>query len=137
MAELIDGLAQELVGSGICTGLFSTSGTSAQVNFRREMGADVIHVVLQQTGGESFPHKAKEVQGIQVLVDGPTLSGTRAKARQVYEFWEEMVANVISGGHQILWIRAIAPPQAVPTGPDQSAERFQFSVNFDALVVKE
>jgi len=137
MAEVIDGLADELVGAGIGTGRFSTSGTSVQVNVRRDEGHDVIHLVLRQTGGLSFPHKAKEQQAIQVLIDGPTMSGTRAKAREVYEFWEETVDALISGGHKILWIRAVAPPQSVPMGPDQSQERFQFSVNFDALVVKE
>jgi len=137
VAELVSGLAQEIVGAGIGTGIFSTSGTSVQVNFRRDMGADVTHVVLRQTGGLSFPHKAKEQQGIQVVVDSSTLAVAQAKARAVYELFEEIVATQISGGSELLWIRAVGPPQSLPTGPDASAERFMFSVNFEALLVKE
>lgn len=137
MAEVISGLARELVGAGVATGFYATTGTSVQINYRRDVGADVIHVVLRQTGGLSFPHKAKEQQGIQVLVDGPTFQATQAKAREIYDLWEEVVATVISGGHQILWLRALTPPQAIPSGPDPGAERPQFSVNFETLVVKE
>jgi hypothetical protein len=138
MSEVISGLANELVGAGIGTGIYSTSGTSVQINFRRDMGLAITHVLLTQTGGQSFPHKAKEQQGIQVLVDAPTLSGAQSTARAIYELWEEVIATQISGGHEILWLRAIAPPQALPTGPGGTEkERFQFSVNFDALIVKE
>lgn len=137
MPEVISGMADELVGAGIGTGIYATSGTSIQVNYRRDMGDDTTHVLLRQSGGASYPHKAKEQQGIQVLVDGPTISGTQATARSIYELWEEVTATTISGGHEVLWIRAIAPPQAFPTGPDPGRERFQFSVNFDVLIVKE
>jgi hypothetical protein len=138
MSEVVSGLANELVGAGVGTGIYSTSGTSVQINFRRDFGKDVTYIQLTQTGGQAFPRKAKEQQGIQVLVDAPTLSGAQATARAVYDLWEEVIATQISGGHEILWLRAIAPPQALPTGPGGTdMERFQFSVNFDALIVKE
>lgn len=137
MAEVISGLAAELVGAGIGTGIYATSGTSVQVNYRRDFGSDVTHVLLRQTGGLSFVRKAKEQQAIQVLVDAPTISGAQATARAIYDLWEEVIATVISGGHELLWLRAVAPPQAIPTGPQPDKERFQFSVNFQTLVVKE
>lgn len=137
MSEVISGLARELVGAGIGTEVYSETGTSVQVNYRRDFGADVIYILLRQTGGQSFPHKAKENQGVQVTVDAPTISGAQSTARAVYDLWEERVAFVISGDHELLWLRATAPPQAIPIGPSSGRERFQFSVNFDAMIVKE
>lgn len=136
MSEFIDGVADVLVGSGIGTGRYSTSGTSVQVNYRRDFGTDVTYVLLKQTGGQAFPHDAKELQSFQVLVDGSTLSGTRAKARAVFDQLHETIAEQISGGHKVLWLRAVTLPQAIPTGPAADGLRFQFSTNFDALLVK-
>lgn len=135
MAEVISGFGFELIGANIVSGFYLTSGVSLQVNHRREVeDPDVTIVLLSQTGGLAFPHKEKEQQGMQVLVDARTHSLAQSKAREIYEFWEETVAKVISGGHQVLWVRAIAPPQAIPNGPGD--RRFQFSVNFDAMIVK-
>lgn len=139
--DLLDGLADLLVASGIATGVYSTSGVSDQVNLRRDFGPAVTYLVLAQTGGESFPWAFKEETAFQVLVDGPTLSGARAVARQVYDFLHERLRWEVSGtGYQqrALFIRAVAPPQTIPIGPGAGAvERFQFSTNFSALVVRD
>jgi hypothetical protein len=130
--ELVDAIADRLVASGIGTARYSTSGTSVQVNVRRETGADTI-VLLTQRGGTAYPGQ-REDQTFQVLVDATTVSGAQAKARAVFDHLHGLVALTLSG-HDVLWIRAVTPPQAVPHGPGES-ERFQFSVNFDAFVRK-
>lgn len=134
MTEFVDAVADRLVASGICTGRYSTSGTAAQVNLRRDgMGADTI-VLLTQQGGGAFPKDQTEQQAFRVLVDAETLSGAQSKSREVFDHLHELTAVTLSG-HDVLWVRAVAPPQSVPIGPGES-ERFQFSVNFDALVRK-
>ncbi len=134
MAEFIDVMADMLVASGVGA-RYATSGTSIQVNYRRETGAPIVVFLLQQ-GGLAFPFDYKEQYAVQCLVDGTTISGARDKARQVFDLLHETVATEVSG-HQVLWLRAIAPPQAIPVGPGGGEhERYQFSVNFDALLVK-
>ena len=136
MAEVISGFGDELIGAGIVTGYYSTSGVSLQINHRREATDPAITIVLMsQTGGLAFPHKAKEQQGFQVLVDAQKVADAASKAREIYALWEELVGTTISGGHKILWMRAVAPPQTIPNGPGD--RRFQFSVNFDAMIVKQ
>ncbi len=138
MSEVISGLAQELIGAGIADALYATTGTAVNVNYRRDPDdPDVTIILLRQSGGLSFVHKQKEQQGIQVLVDSQSARTAQAKARAVYDLWEEVVATTISGGHEVLWLRAVGPPQSLPTGPDPGRERFEFSVNFEALIVKE
>lgn len=135
MAEVISGFGYELIGSGVVTGFYSTSGVSLQVNHRREIDdKDVTVVLLSQVGGLSFVRKTKEQQAIQVLIDAKTHAAAQSKAREIYAQWEEQIACTISGGHKVLWIRAVAPPQAIPNGPGDG--RFQFSVTFDAMIVK-
>lgn len=131
MAEFIDGLAGRLVASGIGTGLYSTSGTSVQVNVRRETGAPTL-LLLSQTGGTPHVKGQTEQHGVQVLVDSTTVSGARAKAREVFDHFHGLTAETISG-HDVLWVRALALPQAVVVGPGES-EQFRFSLNFEALV---
>jgi hypothetical protein len=134
MAEFIDAVADLLVASGVGA-RYSTSGTSIQVNYRRDEGAPVV-VLLMQQGGLSHPRNYKENYAVQCLVDSTTISGARDTCRQVYDLLHETVATEISG-HQVLWLRAIAPPQAIPVGPGGGEhERYHFSVNFDALLVK-
>lgn len=134
MAEFVDAVADLLVASGIGS-RYSTSGTSVQVNYRRDTGAPIV-VLLMQQGGLSHPFNYKENYAVQCLVDGTTISGARDTARQVFDLLHEVVAAEVSG-HQVLWMRAIAPPQAIPVGAGGSEhERYQFSVNFDALLVK-
>lgn len=134
MAEFVDALADYLVASGIGS-RYSTSGVSVQVNYRRDTGAPTV-VLLMQQGGASYPRGYKENYAVQCLVDSDAISGARDTSRQVYNLLHETVATEISG-HQVLWLRAIAPPQAVPVGHGGEAhERYHFSVNFDALLVK-
>jgi hypothetical protein len=122
------------VASGVGS-RYSTSGVSIQVNFRRDTGAPTV-VLLMQQGGLAFPFDYKEQYAVQCLVDSTTISGARTVSRQVFDILHETVATEISG-HQVLWMRAIAPPQAIPEGPGgEEHERYQFSVNFDALLVK-
>jgi len=138
----VEGVAQLLVASGLgtsgatATGLYSTSGTSVQVTERRDFGTPIV-VLLQETGGLAFPFDVKEQQGFQVLIDASTISGARAKAFEIYEFLHDQIKLVVSGG-AALWVRATTMPQAIPVGPGAGeAARHQFSVNFDALIVKE
>ncbi len=134
MAEFVDVVADMLVGAGIGA-RYSTSGVSIQVNYRRDIGAPTV-VLLMQQGGLSHPFNYKENYAVQCLVDSATISGARDTSRQVYDLLNETVATEVSG-HQVLWLRAIAPPQAIPVGPGGGEhERYQFSVNFDALLVK-
>lgn len=136
MAEFIDAVADDLVASGVGA-RYATSGVSIQVNYRRASAPHV--VLLSQTGGLAFPHDAKEQQGIQVLVDSIDLVSAQTIARQVYEQLHERIATATFSGFEVLWMRATSgPPQAIPVGPaGGQPERFQFSVNFDALLVKE
>lgn len=135
--EFVDRLAEHLVSGGVgvlATGLPNPTSvdTMVQVNYRRDTPAQI--VLLQQQGGLPFERAKKEQYAIQVLVDGATLSGTKAKAREIYDLLHETTATVI-GGHKVLWLRATTLPQAIPTGPGK--ERFQVSVNFDALLVRD
>lgn len=136
--ELISGFARELVGAGICDGLFSTSllhQTVAQTNFRREpVQSSQTIVLLSQTGGIAFPLDKKEQYAFQVLVDSYQHRKAQDVARQVFDHWHDKVAYTTSGNFNIQWVRAVAPPQALPGPTDQ---RYTFSVNFDALWVKE
>lgn len=137
MAEFVYTIADDLV-SGSIGGLFGSpvSGVSIQPGTRRELfGGDrgVTVVALIPTGGAAFSRDEKESYGFQAWVDSPTVSGASDTARLVFDRLHERTAEVL-GGHQVLWIRAIAPPQAIPASP--TAERFQFSVNFDSLLVK-
>lgn len=132
--EFIDRLAEHVVSGGVGT-LGLAGPTSVQVNYRREPPTAGVQVVLlQQTGGLPFERAKKEQYGIQFLVDGPTLSGTKSKAREVYDLLHETTASVI-GGHKVLWMRATTLPQTLPVGPGK--ERFQMSINFDALLVRD
>ena len=130
--EFIEAVARDLVASGVGA-LYATSGVSIQVNMRKETGATTV-LLLTQAGGLAFPKDEKEQQGFQCFVDSTTISGAQTVARTVFDQLHERTAEVISG-HQVLWMRAIAPPQAVPLGPTDS-KGFQFSVNFEALLVK-
>lgn len=136
VAEFVSAAANLLVSGGVGT-LYATSGTSVQMNVRRDTGAETV-VLLSQTGGLAFPHDAKEQYAFQVMVDSTTISGARTTARAVFDLLHERVAEEI-GGHDVLWLRAVTLPQAIPMGPSggPDKERFQFSVNFDALLVKE
>lgn len=132
--EFIDRLADLLVASGFGERGPTASGVSIQTSFRRESEVGPTTALLSQTGGASFPWGFKEEYGVQLLVDSSTVSGAKTTARAIYDFLHETTAQVISG-HKVLWLRAIAPPQAIPTGPDES--RFQFAVNFNALLVRD
>ncbi len=134
MTELVDAIADLLVASGIATARYSTSGTSMQVNYRRDTGAPTI-LLLTQQGGVAQPKDQTEDQAYQALTDSSTVSGAQVKSREVFEFLHERTAEII-GGFDVLYVRAVAPPQAVPTGPGVS-ERFQFSVNFTARIRKQ
>lgn len=129
--EFIDRLADLLVASGFGILGAPTSGAAVQVDFRRD-GPEMV-LLLSQTGGVSYPFGDKEEYGFQVLVDATTISGAKATARGVYDFLHETIVQEI-GGHRVLWLRAIAPPQAIPAGP--KPERFQFSTNYRALLVR-
>lgn len=133
MAELVGDLAELLVASGICDGHYSDEGRSAQVNFRRETHAETI-VLLTQRGGLVERERA-EMPSFQVLVDSSSIRAASTCAREVFDFLHEMGRFVSDSGHDVLWVRAVAPPQAVPNGPGES-ERFQFSMNFDAFIRK-
>lgn len=135
MPEFVKRVAEDLVASGIGTGLYSTSGVSVQVNYRRDLGTDHV-VLLTQTGGVAFAWNFKEQQAFQVLVDSVDLVSAQTLARQVFDQLHERTATCFSG-YEVLWLRAVAPPQAIPVGPQaDQPSRFQFSVNFDALLVK-
>ena len=133
--EFIEAVALDLVASGVGS-LYGSSGVSIQVNVRRDEPGNSITtwVVLRQTGGLAFALNTKEQYAFQCFVDSTTFSGAQTVARMVFDQLHERTAEVISG-HQVLWIRAIAPPQAVPLGPTDS-KGYQFSVNFDAMLVK-
>ena len=134
MAEFIESLASDLVASGVGARYGTGSGVvSVQLNYRRDNDQDHT-VLLMQTGGLAFPHAGKEQQGIQVLVDSDDLVSGQTIARQVYDQFHERTAETISG-HEVLWLRATTLPQAIPVGPAAGQpERFQFSVNFEALL---
>ncbi len=136
MAEFITAIADDLVSGGIGE-LVSTSGVSIHQNVRRDVGAPH-YVTLKQTGGLAFAHKGKEQYALQVMIDSNDPVSGQTIARDVYDRLHERI-SVTLGGHDVLWIRAIAPPQAVPMGPSagQPPERFQFSVNFDSLIRKD
>lgn len=144
--EFVDAVADLLVASGLGTGRYSTSGTSIQVNLRRDFGVDLTYVLLSQTGGQSFPFALREHQNLQVLVDAPTVSGARAKAREIYDFLHDRAAFAITlagvsgadAGHRIMWLRSTTgPPQAIPIGPGGGeADRYQFSTNFEAFLLR-
>ena len=133
MAEFIDAVADDLVASGIGV-RYATSGVSIQVNHRRSIDAPHV-VLLNQTGGQSFPWAFKEQQGIQVLVDSVDLVSGRDIARRVYDQLHERIATDTFSGFEVLWMRSTSgPPQVVPQSG--RPERFFFSVNFDALLVR-
>ncbi|MCI0669328.1 MAG: minor capsid protein [Myxococcaceae bacterium] len=130
MAEFVDVVADLLVASGV-GGLYEGS-TQVQVNFRREQ-EQAATVLVVQTGGVAFPFDHKEQAAFQVLMDATTISGGQALARQVFELLHEVVATEV-GGYQVLWMRAVAPPQLVAWPGDD--ERHAWSLNFDALIAK-
>jgi hypothetical protein len=138
MSEFVDALADYLVFSG-GFGQYITSGltiadTSIQVNFRRETPAQV--VLVRQSGGAGYPHAAKELQAVQMLIDGATLSGTKAKARAIHDHLHDKIMFTLSGGHQVMWMRAAALPQSFPVLSALGLkERYQFSINFQVLLV--
>lgn len=138
--EFLEVLADDLVASGVGTGRYSTSGVSVQLNYRRDMGAPTV-LLLQQAGGLGFSLKHKEQQGVQVLVDSIDPVSAQTVARQVFDQFHERTAERIpdtASGHLLLWMRATTLPQPIPVGPvGAQAERTQFSVNFEALLVKE
>lgn len=134
MTELVDAVADLLVASGVGTGRYTTSGTSVQVNMRRDLGSPTV-MLLTQFGGVAAAKDQTEDQAFQVLVDSSLVSGAQAKAREVFNFLHERTAETLSG-LDVLYIRAVAPPQAVPTGPG-SSERFLFSINFTARIRKQ
>lgn len=130
--EFIEAVALDLVASGVGA-IYSTSGVSIQPNVRRETAAPTV-LYLRQTGGIAFALDTKEQQAFQALVDSTTINVAQTVARTVFDQLHERTAEVISG-HQVLWMRAVAPPQAIPLGPTES-KGYQFSVNFDAMLVK-
>ncbi len=134
MAEFIEALASDLTASGVGVRYGTGSGVvSIQLNYRRDVSAEHV-ALLMQTGGLAFPHKGKEQQGIQVLVDSNDLVSGQTIARQIHDQFHERTAETISG-HEVLWLRATTLPQAIPVGPAAGQpERFQFSVNFEALI---
>ncbi len=137
--EFIEGVADDLIASGIGTGRYSTSGVSVQVNYRRDTGAPTV-LLLSQAGGLAFPLDHKEQQGFQVLVDSIDVVSAQTVARQVFDQLHDRNAECIPAvsGHMVLWIRATTLPQPIPVGPfGGQAEHVQYSVNFDALLVKE
>lgn len=144
--EFIDAIADWLVASGLGTGRYSTSGVSIQINVRRDFGVGVQYVLLTQQGGTGFPFALREHQVFQILVDGPTVSGARAKAREIFDFLHDRVATAItvagvsglSEAHRIMWMRSTSgPPQAIPIGPGGGeSDRYQFSTNFEAFLLK-
>jgi hypothetical protein len=131
--ELVEAIAERLVASGLCTGLYSTSGISAQVNSRRETGAPTI-VVVAQVAGTHGEKGQRELPTFQCLVDSASGDGARTVARAIHDHLHELEPQTLSG-MSLLWVRAIAPPQAIPIGPGESG-RFHFSVNFDACIRK-
>lgn len=133
--EFVQAVALDLVASGVGA-LYATSGTSIHVNVRRDQPGNTVNtvVLLKQTGGVAFPLNTKEQYAFQCFVDSDTIAGARDTARTVFDQLHERTAEVISG-HRVLWMRAIGPPQAVPLGPTES-KGYQFSVNFDAMLVK-
>ena len=136
-AEFVDALADELVASGVGA-RYSDSGSSIQVNLRRELGQDHT-ILLRQTGGLADPWSSAdqgrtEQYAVQVLVDSIDLVSGQVLARQVFNQFHGRKAETISG-HQVLWLRSTSgPPQALPLGPTGQAGRYQFSVNFDAVL---
>lgn len=137
MAQWVDSLADYVVSGTTVTGAgrYINSGVSVQVNYRRDMpGADVI-VLLRETGGLAFPLVQKEQQAVQVVVDSADLVSGQVTARAIYDSLHDLHAVTIDG-HRVLWLRATALPQNIPTGPLAGQnERFQITVNFDALLV--
>jgi len=135
--EFVEALVAHLISGGIGVALAPglTSGdTCVQHNYRRDTPATVI--MVRQSGGLTFPHAAKELQTVQVLVDSATISGARTKAREVHDALHELLMYTFSGGHHAMWIRSTTLPQAVPMLSALGLkERFLFSVNFQALLV--
>ncbi len=129
--EFVDSVADYMVLSGVGA-RYATSGTSIQVTVRRDIGATTVVLVTPQ-GGLAFPKKQTEQQAFQVLVDSDTISGARVKAREVFDLLHDVHAVILPSGHEVLWMRAVALPQAIPNGPGRG-EIFQFSVNFDAVL---
>ena len=137
MSEFVDELAAFLVSGGVgqfYAGGLVPSDTTVQTAYRRDTPAHVI--LLRQVGGLAFPHEQKELQTFQVLVDGPTISGAKAKARQVHDLLHETTMTDF-GGHKVMWLRAVTLPQVIPvmSALGELKERFQFSGNFQALLV--
>ncbi len=122
------------VASGI-GGLYAASGVSLQDGYRRdfEPEPDVI-AVFRGSGGTPVVWDYTEDYGIQVLVDGSTVSGARAVARAIYENLHDRRAENI-GGFGVLWLRGTALPQDLGPGPADS-ERFTVAVNFTARLLR-
>lgn len=135
MAEFVDEVADLLVASGVATGLYTTSGTSLQVNYRRDTGAPTV-LLLRQSGGTPLPKADAETYTLQALVDSETNAAAKSKARELFDFLHERT-RVALPSHDVLWIRAVTLPQSLPLGPNTGgSERFQFSVNFNAFIRK-
>jgi hypothetical protein len=129
--EFVDAIALRLEANGLGT-LYSTSGTSIQVRSRRDTGADQV-ILLRPTGGLEFERKTTETYAIQCLAESATASGANVLARQVWTDLHDITREVISG-FNVLWMRALAPPQDLGAGPGDQ-ERFLFTVNFDARLI--
>ncbi len=140
MAEFVRAVANDLVSGGVGV-LYATTGVSIQVNARRDImqgnPGDTI-VLVMQTGGIVRPRGSAEEYGIQALVDSNDVVSGEVAARAVFDRLKERF-NVTLGGHVVHWLRAIASPQAVPMGPaaGQPPESFMFSINFNALILKD
>lgn len=136
MAEFVDAIANDLVASGVGQryNAAPTSGTSIQVNSRRDSGHETI-VALQQFGGTPFERATSEDYLVQVLVDGASVVTARDTARTVYEQFRDRKRETL-GGFDVLWVRPVTLPQAVPLGPGAgTAERFQYTFSLSARVV--
>jgi hypothetical protein len=135
--EFVEALVAHLISGGIGVALapgLVSGDTCVQHNYRRDTPANI--VLVRQSGGLAFPHAAKELQTIQVLVDAPSISGARGKAREVHDALHELLMYTFSGGHHAMFIRATQLPQAIPVLSALGLkERFLFSVNFQALLI--
>jgi hypothetical protein len=132
--ELVDVIADRLVASGLCTGRYSTSGISVQVEQRRDLpNADTI-VLLSSRGGANGQRGQSELPTFQCLIDSKTVSGAATTARAIHDHLHEL-CNVVLSGISVLYVRAVAPPQSIPHGPGNT-DRFTYSLNFDAFIRK-
>lgn len=142
--SFVHALADLLVASGVGA-LYVNSGTCIQVNFRRDpisgATADTVVTLYAAPGGQSAPFDAWEIQAVQAIVDARDPNDASTRAQSVYDTLHETAAatitgTTVSGSFEVLWMRAVSPPQAVPVGPLLEGDRHQFSVNFSAFIRK-